>query len=61
MNDTNNDYREAQRRKHKVRTIRNITVFAVLMLILVGLFVIKFTRGEDESESTTSIMETIEQ
>ena len=61
MNDTNNEYREAQRRKRRARTIRNITVFAVLMLILVGLFVIKFTRGEGEPESSTNITETIEQ
>ena len=61
MNDTNNDYREAQRRKRRARTIRNVTVFAVLMLILVGLFVIKFTRGEGEPESGTSITETMEQ
>lgn len=61
MNDTNNDYREAQRRKRKARTIRNITVFAVLMLILVGLFVIKFTRENSESDSSASITETIEE
>ena len=61
MSDTNSDYREAKRRKRKARTIRNITVFAVLMLILVGLFVIKFTRGEGEPESGASITETIEQ
>ncbi|MBQ4166394.1 MAG: hypothetical protein IJD85_08745 [Oscillospiraceae bacterium] len=61
MSDTNSDYREAKRRKRKARTIRNITVFAVLMLILVGLFVIKFTRGESEPESGASITETIEQ
>ena len=61
MTDEQNSYREAQRRKRKARTIRNITVFAVLMLILVGLFVIKFTRGEGEPESGTSITETMEQ
>ncbi len=61
MSEEQNRYREAQRRKSKARTIRNITVFAVLMLILVGLFVIKFTRGEGEPESGASITETIEQ
>lgn len=61
MTEEQNSYRESQRRKRKTRTIRNITVFAVLMLILVGLFVIKFTRGEGKPESGASITETIEQ
>ena len=61
MSEQYNSYREAKRRKRRARTIRNITVFAVLMLILVGLFVIKFTRGESEPESGASITETIEQ
>ena len=60
MSEEQNSYRENQRRKRKVRTIRNITVFAVLMLILVGLFVIKFTR-ENTDTSNASVTETIEQ
>lgn len=35
-------YNSEKRRKQRIRTIRNISVFAVLMLILVLLFVIKF-------------------
>ena len=60
MSDTNSDYREAKRRKRRARTIRNITVFAVLMLILVGLFVIKFTRENSDADSKVSVTETIE-
>lgn len=61
MSEQYNSYREARRRKRKVRTIRNITVFAVLMLILVGLFVVKFARGNGDTDNKTSITETIEQ
>lgn len=61
MSEEQNSYREVQRRKRKTRTIRNITVFAVLMLILVGLFVIKFTRENGATNSGTSIAETIEE
>lgn len=61
MSDTNSDYREAQRRKRKARTIRNISVFAVLLLVLVGLFVIKFTRENGDTDSKASVTETIEQ
>ncbi len=60
MTEEQSAYREAQRRKRKARTIRNITVLAVLMLILVGLFVIKFTCINDDT-GKTSITETIEQ
>ncbi len=42
MNDTNNDYREAQRRKRKVRTIRNVTALVILALVLVGLYVVRW-------------------
>lgn len=61
MSDTNSDYREAKRRKRKVRTIRNITVFAVLMLMLVGLFVIKIMYESSDADSKASVTETIEQ
>lgn len=61
MSDKDNGYREAQRRRRKARTIRNITVFAVLMLILVGLFVIKFTRENSDTNSGTSVTETLEE
>ena len=46
MSEQYNSYREAKRIKRRARTIRNITVFALLMLILVGLFVIKFARKQ---------------
>ncbi len=61
MSGTNSDYREAKRIKRRARTIRNITVFALLMLILVGFFVIKFTRENSDTDSKESITETIEQ
>lgn len=61
MSGEQNAYREAIRRKRKVRTIRNITVLAVLMLILVGLFVLKFTRENSDTDSKVSVRETIEQ
>lgn len=61
MSGEQNAYREAIRRKCKVRTIRNITVLAVLMLILVGLFVLKFTRENSDTDSKVSVTETIEQ
>lgn len=61
MSEQYNSYREAKRRKRRARTIRNITVFALLMLILVGLFVIKFTRENSDADSKVSVTETIEQ
>lgn len=61
MNDTDNEYRESQRRKRRARTIRNIAVSAVLVLILVGLFVIKFTRENGIPDSATVISETTEE
>ena len=61
MSEQYNSYREAKRIKRRARTIRNIAVFAVLMLILVGLFVIKFTRENSDTDSKESITETIEQ
>lgn len=61
MNDTDNEYREQLRRKRRARTIRNIAVSAVLVLILVGLFVIKFTRENGIPDSATVISETTEE
>jgi|GEM_PF-3642201 len=61
MSEQYNSYREAKRIKRRARTIRNITVFALLMLILVGLFVIKFTRENSDTDSKVSVTETIEQ
>lgn len=57
----NREYTQQLQKRRRTRTARNITVFAVLMLILVGLFVIKFVRESGAAENGTSITETIEQ
>ena len=55
------EYAQQLQKRRKARTTRNITVFAVLLLILVGLFVIKFMRENGVAENGTSITETLEQ
>ncbi len=57
----NREYTQQLQKRRRVRTIRNTTVFAVLLLIFVGLFVIKFMRENGAAENGTSITETIEQ
>lgn len=57
----NREYAQQLQKRRRARTARNITVFAVLLLILVGLFVIKFMRESGATEDGTSITETIEQ
>ena len=57
----NREYTQQLQKRRRARTKRNVAVFAVLMLILVGLFVIKFMRESGAVENGTSITETIEQ
>ena len=53
------EYTQQRRKKRKARTVRNITVFAVLMLLLIGMFVVKTVQIYNAPESVN--MQTTEE